>query len=287
METTTDLPFILVIEDDLDVAEMLDTYFHLQGYQVKTVNWGKDGLKSAKEDCPDLVILDIRLPDIDGFEVAERLRGNRSTAAVPIIFLTEKRQREDRLRGLEVGGDDYITKPFDIQELRLRVRNALLRASQPHTNNSVTDLPEGPLVDDFLSTALNQPNWAILSVKLVNIDSFREQYGFITADDALRASGLLILNALQEIGSPDDFLGHLAEDIFAVITTDEVITPLENKITTGSTQSLEFFYPTKDLDETTPPEKRLALNTVQFKCAGSQFEDLTSLKEALINQNPG
>ena len=86
------------------------------------------------------MILDIRLPDIDGFEVARRLRGNRKTREIPIIFLTEKRERGDRLKGLELQADDYITKPFDIQELRLRVRNALQRSRQGSLTNPVTGL---------------------------------------------------------------------------------------------------------------------------------------------------
>lgn len=103
---------ILVVEDDLDVAEMLNAYFRVQGYEVFTVNWGEDGVRACQTVSPDLVVLDIRLPDIDGYEVARRLRTDRRTQDVPIIFLTEKRDRADRLHGLELGADDYITKPF-------------------------------------------------------------------------------------------------------------------------------------------------------------------------------
>ncbi|MEN8241082.1 MAG: response regulator [Chloroflexota bacterium] len=287
MSSLSDMPAILVIEDDLDVAEMLDSYFRIQGYHVKTVNWGEDGLKSAKADCPDLVILDIRLPDIDGFEVAKRLRANRSTAAVPIIFLTEKRQRQDRLRGLEVGGDDYITKPFDIQELRLRVRNALLREGQPPTHNPITELPEGKLVEEYLASALSQPNWAILTVKLANLDHFREHYGFITADDALRATSLQVRNALQELGNPDDFLGHLTPDIFVTITSADKIEKLGKELITHGAQALEYFYPTEDLETQASPESRLQLKPALFLGEDSKFKDLSALKTALLNQKPG
>src|SRR5512147_563598 len=94
---------ILIVEDDLDVAEMLNAYFRVQGYEVLTANWGEDGVRVCNSALPDLVILDIRLPDIDGFEVARRLRTSRRTKEVPIIFLTEKRSRGDRLQGLEIG----------------------------------------------------------------------------------------------------------------------------------------------------------------------------------------
>jgi DNA-binding response OmpR family regulator len=191
-------PKILIIEDDLDVAEMLNAYFRVQGYDVFTVNWGEDGVRSCQTVHPDLVILDIRLPDIDGYEVARRIRGDRRTADVPIIFLTEKRDRADRLQGLELGADDYITKPFDVQELRLRVRNALRRVSQGSLTNPVTGLPEGGLVDEKLSEILGKDGFALLSVSIDNMDAFREAYGFVASDDVLRAISFMIMNTMRE-----------------------------------------------------------------------------------------
>ncbi len=140
----SDKSHILIVEDDLDLAEMLNAYFRVQGYEVQTAAWGEDAVRMTREDPPDLVVLDIRLPDIDGYEVCRRLRTNRRTQDIPIIFLTEKRDRVDKLTGLELGVVDYITKPFDIQELRLRVRNSLRRATQTLLVNPVTNMPEGP-----------------------------------------------------------------------------------------------------------------------------------------------
>ena len=198
---------ILIVEDDLDVAEMLNAYFRVQGYEVFTVNWGEDGVRAAQTVLPDLLILDIRLPDIDGFEVARRVRADRRTHEVPIIFLTEKRERVDRLQGLEVGADDYITKPFDVQELRLRVRNALKRVGQASLTNPVSGLPEGALVDERLSAVVHKSGLALLHISIDHLDSFRESYGFVASDDVLRAVSLMIQNALKETGSPEVFWG--------------------------------------------------------------------------------
>src|ERR1041384_5033090 len=143
---------ILIVEDDLDIAEMLNAYFRVQGYEVFTVNWGEDGVRAAQTV----------LPDIDGYEVARRVRSDRRTSDIPIIFLTEKRERIDRLQGFEVGADDYITKPFDVQELRLRVRNALKRVSQGSLTNPVSGLPEGPLVEERLSDVIHKSGWSLL-----------------------------------------------------------------------------------------------------------------------------
>ena len=155
---------LLIVEDDVDVAEMLTAYFRAQGYEVQAVNWGEDAMQTCRSTHPDLVILDIRLPDIDGFEVARRLRSNQRTLDIPIIFLTEMRERSDRMQGLELGADDYITKPFDIQELRLRVRNSLRWSSESPLTNPVTGLPEGQLVDERLRECLQSQEWAALVV---------------------------------------------------------------------------------------------------------------------------
>ncbi|MCL4253322.1 MAG: response regulator transcription factor, partial [Anaerolineae bacterium] len=150
-----DKPQILIVEDDLDLSEMLSAYFRVQNYDVLTAAWGKEALDIAKDNHTDLIVLDIRLPDIDGYEVCRQLRIQRQTQDTPIIFLTEKRDRVDKLQGLELGVVDYITKPFDIQELRLRVRNAISRVNRQALVNPVTDLPEGPMVDERLTALLD------------------------------------------------------------------------------------------------------------------------------------
>jgi DNA-binding response OmpR family regulator len=200
---------ILIVEDDLDVANLLNVYFRVQGYEVEAVAMGEEGVSACLTARPDIVILDIRLPDIDGYEVARRLRSNRRTADIPIIFLSEKRDRSERLQGLEIGADDYVPKPFDVQELRLRIRNALQRARQDSLTNPVTGLPDGKLVDERISEYPNQADRSILVITLENLDQFREAYGFVASDDVLRAVSLMIQNTMKESEGEDGFLGHL------------------------------------------------------------------------------
>lgn len=118
---------LLIVEDDADTAEMLNTFFQTQGYDTQTVAWGKEAVKTCRQDPPDAVVLDVRLPDIDGFEVCRQLRDSFATAHIPIVFLTEKNKQVDKITGLKIGAIDYITKPFDVRELKFRVRNALRR----------------------------------------------------------------------------------------------------------------------------------------------------------------
>ncbi|MBI3737803.1 MAG: response regulator [Chloroflexi bacterium] len=115
---------LLVVEDDVDIANMLKIYFSGMQFDVDVAHRGSDALEKTKQVLPHLIVLDIMLPDIDGYEVCRNLRTNTRTSHIPVIFLTQKDERSDRLQGLELGADDYITKPFDIEELKLRVLGA-------------------------------------------------------------------------------------------------------------------------------------------------------------------
>lgn len=273
---------ILIIEDDLDVAEMLNAYFRVQGYEVFTVNWGEDGVRSCQTVHPDLVILDIRLPDIDGYEVARRLRSDRRTAEIPIIFLTEKRDRADRLQGLEIGADDYITKPFDVQELRLRVRNALKRLSQGSLTNPVTGLPEGALVDERLSEVMDKDSVAILFTSIENMDSFREAYGFVASDDVLRAISLMIVNTMREVSRPEDFLGHLTTTDFIIVLPPSNLAALSEKLRSRLEQSMEYFYPIKDREQMAKRKDRLSAKMAELSSLKGKFTSLDQAKAELV-----
>ena len=275
---------ILIVEDDLDVAEMLNAYFRVQGYEVFTVNWGEDGVRAAQTVMPDLMILDIRLPDIDGFEVARRVRSDRRTHEIPIIFLTEKREREDRLQGFEVGADDYITKPFDVQELRLRVRNALKRVSQGSLTNPVSGLPEGPLVDERLSEVIHKSGWGLLHISVTHLDAFREAYGFVASDDVLRAISLMVHNTMKETGSTDDFLGHISPTDFVVVVSPATISPFQERIKSRLEQSLDYFYPIKDRENVSRQSDRLAIHISEVPSIYGRYTSVEQLKKDLLNK---
>jgi PleD family two-component response regulator len=238
-----------VVEDDLDTSEMLSAYFDAQGYEVLTAAWGKDALGIVEEVVPDLVVLDIRLPDIDGYEVCRRLREHRRTEQVPIIFLTERRERMDRLTGLELGAVDYITKPFDMQELRLRVRNALRRASLGTLVHPITGLPTDPLLDERLEVLLEQKNWALLSIGIRGLRNFSNSYGFVASDDVLRAVALMIKNVVKELNGGDPFIGHLGESDFVILTSPAKVEALRERVKARLEQAMDYFYPLKDREQ--------------------------------------
>jgi DNA-binding response OmpR family regulator len=275
---------LLIVEDDVDVAEMLTAYFRAQGYEVQAVNWGEDAVQTCRITHPDLVILDIRLPDIDGFEVARRLRSNQRTLDIPIIFLTEMRERSDRMQGLELGADDYITKPFDIQELRLRVRNSLRWSSESPLTNAVTGLPEGQLVDERLRECLQSQEWAALVVSIANLPEFREAYGFVASDDVLRAVSLMIHNAMRGLGGANDFIGQLGDTEFLLITGPNNLPALVERIRSRLEQSLDYFYPLKDRGKQPVSGQRLNVRFGKLSASDGPFKTLEALRANLTRQ---
>jgi PleD family two-component response regulator len=277
-------PTLLIVEDDADVAEMVTAYFRVQGYEVFAVNWGEDAIKACRNNHPDLIILDIRLPDIDGFEVARRLRANQRTQDIPIIFLTEKRERADRMQGLELGADDYITKPFDIQELRLRVRNALRRSVPSSLTNPVTGLPEGALVDERLRECQTGGDWALLLVAIDNFGEFREAYGFVASDDVQRAIGLMIHNAMRDMGGSSDFIGQFGPTEYILVTQPGNLAALTDRIRSRLDQSLDYFYPLRDRSAQVVPGGRLGVRIGQLLASDGPFKSLEDLKKKLAHQ---
>jgi PleD family two-component response regulator len=274
---------ILIIEDDTDLAEMLTAYFRVQGFKVTTAGWGEDAVQMAAEEAPDIVVLDIRLPDIDGYEVCRRLRQNRLTRNIPIVFLTEKRERDDKLSGLELGAVDYITKPFDIQELRLRVRNVMRRFGLQTLVNPVTGLPEGHVVQERLEEMLKKGEWSLVFAGLRGLNRFRDRYGFVAADDVTRAVGLMLSNALQDSGAELDFVGHIDSADFVILTTPERSKRLTENCLLRLQPSIQYFYPAIDrtqLDQW-PDSERLAVQVTTLSSRDGTFSSVAELRTAL------
>src|ERR1700692_1131818 len=122
---------VYVVEDDRDIAELVGPYLEQAGFEAQLLGAGREALTAIGQHAPDLIVLDLMLPQIDGLEVCRALRANSKTAGVPIIMLTARAEESERIAGLEIGADDYIAKPFSPNELVARVR-ALLRRAQGH-----------------------------------------------------------------------------------------------------------------------------------------------------------
>jgi PleD family two-component response regulator len=281
----TDKKQIFIVEDDVELAQMLTTYFYTHAYAVRSATSGKEAVQLILDDTPDLVLLDIRLGDIDGYEVYRRLRGYRSTQHIPIIFLTERREKNYKLAGLELGAVDYITKPFDIGELRLRVRNTLRRSDKVSMQNAVTGLLAGtPVQEQLARLLLEEDHWHIMTIKVDGIARFRDMYGFVTADDVTRAISLMIKQAMEDVGVSDHFIGHVGASDFIVITDADRCAQLQESCRARLTPAIQYFYPVSDRHriKELPAGDRLAVDIHCLSSADNDFDSLESLQNALF-----
>src|SRR5258707_9654180 len=183
---------ILVVEDDFDISNMLRIYFSGQGYDVQVAPRGGDALTLTRKQVPELIVLDIMLPDWDGSVFCRELRKTTRTSHIPIIFLTQKDERSDKIAGLELGADDYITKPFDIEELKLRVKNAIDRVDREKSMDPRSNLPSSKLIEEQLRELMRATEtWSYIDLKINNFDPFQEVYGFVASTESLRFVAIL------------------------------------------------------------------------------------------------
>jgi DNA-binding response OmpR family regulator len=265
---------ILVVDDEERMVRFIRMNLEHDGFQVSEAFNGKQAIQRLRDINPDLILLDVMMPDIDGFEVLETIR---EASTVPVIMLTAKGEEDDRVRGLELGADDYITKPFDFQELHLRVHNALQRTAQRPLVNRVTNLPQGRLVDERLEACLSSQGWAILCITVENLEAFQEAYGFIAADDALRAIGLIVSSAAGK----QDFTGHLSDTRLIVVTLLDNLTILKEYIQAHLEEKMDYFYPLNDIHDPSMKERKLSVQVTGLAAAQGPFNGLNDLKERL------
>ncbi|OQY33989.1 MAG: hypothetical protein B6I38_02870 [Anaerolineaceae bacterium 4572_5.1] len=242
-------PHLLIVEDDFDISNMLKIYFTGQNYRVDVAPRGSEALDKTRKHMPHLIILDIMLPDIDGYEVCRRLRTSTRTSHIPVIFLTQKDERSDKLQGLELGADDYITKPFDIEELNLRVKNAISRAERESLTDPRSGLPSGRLIEEQLRRLIRQEDWALMDIRINYFEPFKEVYGFVTGDDVLRFTAMTLNESVDEIGTPDDFIGHVGGDNFIITTAAKTANEIEEKIKKSFSEKVLTHYNFMDREQ--------------------------------------
>lgn len=234
---------ILVVEDDPDISKMLRIYFDSQGYEVLLEMRGGDALETCAKKMPNVVVLDINLPDMNGFEVCRELRGHLRTKHIPIIFLTQKDERSDKIKGLELGADDYITKPFDIEELKLRVQGAIRRAKYETLTDPTTSLPSGKLIEEQLKIIKNRQDWTLLYLGIAHMDAFKEIQGIVALDDVLRFIATLLKETIEKHGTLNDFIGHAGSNDFIVVTRPDTAGTICREVTSRFNKEVQVFYP--------------------------------------------
>ncbi len=242
-------PRLLVVEDDELTVAMLTKYLHEQGYEVTVARDAAATREACSHRVPDLILMDVNLPDEDGYQLLASIRFRPVLRQVPVIFVTGQDREEDRIHGLEMGAEDYIVKPFNVAEVGLRISRVLRRVQYSNQLNPLTGLPGNRLIEQMMTECLSDRHrrWAVLYVDLDNFKAFNDKYGFERGDEALKMTARILLIAMREVGTPVDFLGHIGGDDFVLITTPAVVEKLCQKIVTELSRTAASLYDEEDL----------------------------------------
>lgn len=277
---------ILVVEDDFDIANMLRIYFTGQGYNVEVAPRGSDALTLCRRQLPDLIVLDIMLPDMDGYAVCRELRTTTRTKHIPIIFLTQKDERSDRIAGLELGADDYITKPFDIEELKLRVRQAITTYKRTNMTDPITGLPRGKLIEEELLQLMRTgEDWTLVLVGIDHMRPFVDTYGFVAGDEVRRFTAMLVNRVIDDKGTMNDFVGNASDDSFVIITLTKDVHALIETLRQRFKEEIRTHYNFMDAEQggvrlsdgTLAPLMSLSVGTVSSD--SQSFSDIREITE--------
>jgi diguanylate cyclase (GGDEF)-like protein len=238
---------ILVVDDDPDIARFVELSLRMEGFEVTVAHDGESALEAVHTAPPDLVVLDLTMPSIDGVEVTRRLRAGAMTSALPIIMLTARGTTVDKVLGLTAGADDYIVKPFDTMELVARVRSTLRRNQEFREVSPLTGLAGNTRILQEISDRLRSGE--PFAVCYCDIDGFKavnDAYGFARGDEFIVTLARKLQRAVIDIGLPPAFLGHVGGDDFVLVCTPDQVLPLTDKAVTEFEAAADRLYDAED-----------------------------------------
>jgi len=238
---------ILIADDDPDIRDVLKLTLSEENYEIIETSNGEEALKTIHEVQPDLILLDYKMPKMDGREVCRRIKKDLLLRHLPIIMVTGKGDISDKVDGIDAGADDYVVKPFEPKELLARIRMILRHTERDLEANPLTRLPGNISILKQLSQLLESK--ALFSVCYLDLDKFKaynDTYGFEHGDEVIRETARLLIRVTQEVGNHDDFVGHIGGDDFVIVTTIDKADTLCQKVIEEFEKLSPTFYNEKD-----------------------------------------
>lgn len=240
---------ILIAEDEPDLRQVLRLQLELDGYEVIEATDGKEAVTLAQSDAPDLLLLDVMMPMMDGHEVCRQLRASFSTRHIPIVMLTARTEMTSKVQGLEGGANDYVTKPWNRDELLLRVRNVLDWSQQQRAASPLTGLPGNHSINDEIRLRLSRNSpFALLQIDIDHFKAFNDYYGYARGDQAIQMVARILTEAVQRRGGPEGFVGHIGGDDFVVLTLPDDAEALGEEILEWFNTAARELYDVEDRD---------------------------------------
>ncbi len=234
---------VLVVDDDPSIRTICREVLESSGYTVREASSGGQARSEVHRFKPDLVMLDVMMPGLDGFQTAESLRAEPATSMVPIIFLSAKGETADKVRAFRLGAEDYVVKPFIAAELVARVRKALERRERELGASPTTQLPGAGAIEAEIERRLhNRESAAFCYLDLDNLKAFNDYYGYAKADAIIRQTADILRDVIGRCGTPGDFIGHIAGDDFVFITGEDVVDEVCSTLASAFDRLIPLYY---------------------------------------------
>ena len=239
--------YVLVVDDDEDIARFVMFNLKLHGFESAHAPDGQVALEMIEQRRPDLAVVDLRMPRIDGLELTRRLRANPMTSALPVIMLTAKGMTVDKVHGLTAGADDYLVKPFDTAELIARVSSTLRRNKEFREVSPLTGLPGNSRIRREISDRVRGGvDYAVGYIDIDRFKSVNDRYGFVRGDEFISALARSLHRAVVSVGLPPAFLGHIGGDDFVIVCAPEQVLPLTTRAVSDFERTADELYDPDD-----------------------------------------
>jgi PleD family two-component response regulator len=222
---------ILVADDEPDLLQIMKETLEREGFEVETAEDGQRALHAIRSRAPDIAVLDVRMPKLDGFGVCQQLRDDPLYEHLPVILLSASGTRDNKVAGLNLGADDFITKPVDVPELLARIRMIIRRSRQGLDASPLTHLPGNVSIESHIDQKLgaNAP-LAVLYIDINQFKAYNDAYGYDAGDHVLKATAELLIRLTRDGDHAGDFVGHIGGDDFIVISTPQRMESLARRI---------------------------------------------------------
>jgi len=238
---------VLVVDDEKYVVELIKDILESAEYRVIPAYNAKEALERVYSESPDLILLDILMPEVDGYQVCREIREDLLLSNIPIIMLTVKGAEKDEIKGLGIGADDYIIKPFRPGVLLARVRMVLKRTLRGLEANPLTHLPGNTAITEEIEERIDGNKvFAVLYLDLDNFKAFNDRYSFELGDRVIQQTARIVIKHMKELGCPEDFIGHIGGDDFIAITTPDRVDLICSEIIKSFDKDILKFYSAKD-----------------------------------------
>ncbi len=210
---------VLIVDDEETNLRLLTKIFTRYGYQIRTACDGEEALQLVEEETPDIVLLDLSMPRMDGLTTCRRLRSHFHTRGLPIIMVTARGSTADKILGFRAGADDYVVKPFDVEELKARIEGTLARRHWDLYRHPLTGLPGSLAIEEEVSRRIRlEEAWAFAYVDIDNFKAYNDSYGYEAGDSIIRwVAKLLLQESLDKEAMGSCFPGHVGGDDFVFI----------------------------------------------------------------------